>query len=81
MTTSRNFVSVDPSQHDIRWVAIRDLPGTMTISFLRVRNRRSFTSSDLSMPSVKAFASVVNVNTIRAISSALFPLSYSVLPG
>lgn len=82
MTTSRNFGSVHLSQHDTPWKAVKDIPGTMTISFLRVLNRSNLTSSDLSMPSVKAFAPAINANTSRAISSALLPsLSSSMLPG
>lgn len=82
MTTSRNFESVGRSQHDAEWKAVMDIPGTMTISLLRVLKRRSLTSSDLSMPSVKAFAPTTKANTIRAMSSALLPfLSSSVLPG
>ncbi len=57
----------------------RILPGTMTISFLRVLSLRSLTSSDLSMPSVKAFAPATKANTIRATSSAVLPFA-SILP-
>jgi len=45
----------------------------MTISLFRVLSLRSFTSSDLSIPSVKAFAPVTNAKTILATSSALLP--------
>ena len=51
----------------------------MTISFLRVLSLRSRTSSDLSMPSVKAFAPATKANTIRATSSAVLPFA-SILP-
>ena len=51
----------------------------MTISFLRVLSLRSLTSSDLSMPSVKALAPATKANTIRATSSAVLPFA-SMLP-
>ncbi len=50
------------------------VPGTMTISFFRVLSLSSFTSSDLSIPSVKAFAPATNAKTIAATSSALLPV-------
>lgn len=53
------------------------VPGTITISFLRVLSLRSLTSSDSSMPSVNAFADDTNEKTILATFSALllsFPL-------
>lgn len=50
------------------------LPGTMTISFFRVLSLSSFTSSNLSIPSVKAFAPATNAKTMAATSSALLPL-------
>ena len=64
-------------------ISIREtLPGTMTISFLRVLSLRSLTSSDLSMPSVKAFAPATKAKTILATFSAVFPLaSTSPFPG
>ena len=49
------------------------LPGTITISFLRVLSLSSLTSSDLSRPTVNEFDAATNAKTILATSSAVLP--------